>query len=83
MSSEELRAAVDAVFAQFDADGSNTLDKNETYNLVKAAFGSMDPKPNREPTQEEVEGLVAACDTSGDGKISKMELYTIFEKACS
>ena len=50
MSSEELRAAVDAVFAQFDADGSNTLDKNETYNLVKAAFASMDPKPNREPT---------------------------------
>ena len=81
MSSEQLRAAVDAVFERFDADGSNTLDKGEVYKLICAAMETMDPRPERNPTPEEVDALVAHCDTSGDGKISKMELYTVFEKA--
>ena len=81
ISDEQLREAVDAVFSQFDADGSNTLDKNEVFNLICAAMDKMDPKPDRQPTHEEVDALVAHCDTSGDGKISKMELYTVFSKA--
>lgn len=81
MSSEQLREAVDAVFGQFDADGSNTLDKGEVFKLVCAAFDRLDPRPERNPTSEEVDALIAHCDTSGDGKISKMELYTVFEKA--
>ena len=38
---------------------------------------------NRQCTQEEVEALVSATDTSGDGKINKQELYVIFEKVAS
>ena len=34
---QQLRDAVDAVFGQFDKDGSNSLDANETYNLICAA----------------------------------------------
>ena len=34
---QQLRDAVDAVFGQFDKDGSNSLDASETYNLICAA----------------------------------------------
>ncbi len=38
---DQLRDAVDAVFGQFDADGSTTLDRNELRNLLNAAFAHM------------------------------------------
>lgn len=38
---QQLRDAVDAVFSQFDTDGSNTLDAKETFNLINAAFKHM------------------------------------------
>lgn len=82
-SDEQLRQAVDAVFGAFDADNSGTLDPNEVYNLISAALKNMDPPCNREPTKEEVQALVQATDTSGDGKISKMELFNIFKKVMS
>lgn len=80
-SNEQLRQAVDAVFGQFDADNSGTLDKNEVSNLVNAAFAHINA--NRQCTPEEVEALVAAADTTGDGKIDKKELYIIFEKVAN
>ena len=40
-SDQELRDAVDAVFGQFDKDGSNTLDRGEVANLVNAALNQM------------------------------------------
>ena len=80
-SNEQLRQAVDAVFANFDADNSGTLDKGEVFNLINAALAHMNA--NRQCTQEEVEALVSATDTSGDGKINKQELYVIFEKVAS
>ena len=40
-SEQELKAAVDAVFGQFDTDGSMTLDRNEVGNLINAALKQM------------------------------------------
>ena len=80
-NNEQLRAAVDAVFSHFDADNSGTLDRGEVFNLINAAFTQMNA--NRQATQEEVDQLVAAVDTSGDGKINKQELYVIFEKVAN
>jgi hypothetical protein len=48
-SDEELRNAVDAVFGQFDKDGSNTLDAGEVANLINAALTQMGA--NRQATQ--------------------------------
>ena len=48
-SDQELRAAVDAVFGQFDTDGSNTLDRAEVANLINAALKQM--KAGRQATQ--------------------------------
>lgn len=40
-SEQDLKAAVDAVFQQFDTDGSQTLDKQEVSNLINAALKHM------------------------------------------
>ena len=40
-SDEQLRDAVDAVFGQFDADNSQTLDRTELRNLLNAAFAHI------------------------------------------
>lgn len=74
---QQLRDAVDAVFGQFDKDGSNTLDPQETYNLICAASQKMG---GQQPSQEQVQQFVQAVDKNGDGKIQKQELYQIFRK---
>ena len=77
-SDQQLRDAVDAVFGQFDKDGSNTLDPNEVANLINAALAQMNA--GRQCTQEEVQALIDAVDKNGDGKIAKPELYEIFKR---
>jgi Ca2+-binding EF-hand superfamily protein len=80
-SDEELRNAVDAVFGQFDKDGSNTLDAGEVANLINAALTQMGA--NRQATQQEVNGLISAVDKNNDGKIAKPELFEIFKKVAN
>lgn len=38
---DQIRAAVDAVFAKFDADKSGSLDANETRTLINTALQQM------------------------------------------
>jgi Ca2+-binding EF-hand superfamily protein len=76
-SDQQLREAVDAVFGQFDKDNSNTLDPQETYNLICAAAQKMG---GQQPSQDQVQQFVQAVDKNGDGKIQKPELYQIFRK---
>jgi Ca2+-binding EF-hand superfamily protein len=71
-SEQDLKAAVDAVFQQFDTDGSQTLDKQEVSNLINAALKHMNA--NRQASQKEVDDLIKAVDKNGDGKIGKPEL---------
>ena len=37
-SDEQIRGAVDAVFGKYDADGNNSLDPNECFNLIRDAL---------------------------------------------
>ena len=80
-SDADLRAAVDAVFDQFDTDKSNSLDRNEVLNLINAALNHMNA--GRQATQEEVNGLIQAVDSNSDGKITKPELFEIFKKVAN
>lgn len=80
-SDQELRAAVDAVFDQFDTDKSQSLDRNEVVNLVNAALQSMGV--NRQASNEEVNGLINAVDKNNDGKIAKPELFEIFKRVAN
>ena len=77
-SDQQLRDAVDAVFGQFDKDGSNCLDQNEVYNLINAAMSHMGE--GKQVSQAEVQQFIQAVDKSGDGKIQKPELFQIFRK---
>ncbi len=80
-SDQQLRDAVDAVFAQFDADKSGFLDQNEVANLINAALKHMNT--GKQVSQQEVNQFVKAVDSSGDGKIQKPELFEIFKKVLS
>lgn len=55
-SDQQLREAVDAVFGQFDNDGSNTLDQGEVANLINAALNQMGA--GRQASAEEVNALI-------------------------
>jgi Ca2+-binding EF-hand superfamily protein len=78
---QQLKDAVDAVFEQFDKDGSNTLDSHEVGNLINAALSNM--KVKRQATQQDVHSLISAVDKNNDGKIGKPELLEIFKKVTS
>lgn len=78
---EQLRAAVDAVFSQFDKDNSGTLEIAEVTELINAALNNM--KAQRKATPEEVKGLINAVDKNNDGKIAKPELLEIFKKVAN
>lgn len=74
----QLKSAVDAVFDQYDKDKNGTLDKAEVSALINDALKHM--KSNRSATNDEIEQLFNAVDSSKDGKVSKPELYEIFKK---
>lgn len=78
---QQLRDAVDAVFGQFDKDGSNTLDRGEVINLINAALNQMGA--GRQATQDEVNNLIQAVDANNDGKIAKPELFEIFKRVAN
>lgn len=78
---QQLRDAVDAVFSQFDQDGSNTLDQGEVANLINAALNHMGA--GRQASTEEVNALISATDKNSDGKINKPELYEIFKRVAN
>ena len=80
-SDQQLRDAVDAVFSQFDADNSNTLDRGEVTALINAALNQMGA--NRQASPEEINGLIQAVDSNNDGKIAKPELYEIFKRVAN
>jgi Ca2+-binding EF-hand superfamily protein len=80
-SDQQLRDAVDAVFGQFDADKSGSLDANEVGNLINAALKHM--SAGRQVSQQEINQFLKAADSSGDGKIQKPELFEIFKKVLS
>jgi len=78
---QQLRDAVDAVFAQFDKDGSGTLEVAEVSSLINAALSQMNA--GRQATQQEVQSLIQAVDKNSDGKIAKTELFEIFKRVAN
>ncbi|CAF3774664.1 unnamed protein product [Rotaria socialis] len=65
-SEDELRAA----FRQFDADGSGYIQSSELENIMQ--------KMGRHFTKEQIDVMVKALDTSGDGKIGFNEFVQLF-----
>ena len=78
VTDEQLRQAVDAVFAKYDTDNSQSLESTEVFNLINDALAHM--KSGRQISQAEVDNFIKAVDSSGDNKIQKPELFEIFKK---
>lgn len=75
---DQLRQAIDQIFSKYDKDNSGTLESAEVFNLINDVFSHLSNP--RKVTQQEVDGFVKAVDSSGDGKIAKVELFNIFKK---
>jgi Ca2+-binding EF-hand superfamily protein len=76
---EDLRAAVDAVFAKYDTDKSGSLEAKEVQGLINDALNHI--KAGRQVSEAEVVEFIKQVDQSGDGKVQKPELLIIFKKA--
>ena len=66
MSATEI---VDQVFAQFDADKSGTLDKNELKTVLDFALQGT----GQTVSEQDIEAAIKGLDTDNDGTISKAE----------
>ena len=77
-SDQQLRQAIDGVFAKYDVDKSNTLDNNELRNVIADAFKQLGA--TRNVTDSDLKKFVGAVDKNNDGKITKVELFEIFKK---
>ena len=73
----QLKQIVDALFQRFDKDGSKDLDREEVADLLACSYKYM--KLSQKPSQNHVQSLINALDTSHDGKISKPELFQAFK----
>jgi Ca2+-binding EF-hand superfamily protein len=80
-SDDQLRQAIEAIFAKYDADKSGTLEGNEIFSLINDAFKSLGRQ--RQVKEEEVNQFIKAIDKNGDSKISKHELFEILKKLIS
>jgi Ca2+-binding EF-hand superfamily protein len=80
-SDDQLRQAIDAIFAKYDTDKNGTLEGNEIFSLINDAFKSLGR--NRQVKEEEVNQFIKAIDKNGDSKISKPELFEILKKLIS
>ena len=69
ISDQQLRSYIDQVFAQFDRDGSQTLDANELAAFFNAVFQRMGD-PTRVNDYEAREAM-NSIDTNRDGRCSK------------
>ena len=70
-TSEMIKAAqkeLAAAFKRFDVDQSGFLEKNEFGQLIRRIAMAFNVE---EPTFTDIDNLVAAIDTNGDGRITQ------------
>lgn len=72
---------IDQIWAQYDADGSGALDRNESFDFIKIVLEMHEKisakklnRDIRDITKDEVETAMELCDTNHDGMLSKDEM---------
>lgn len=74
----QLRKAVENLFRKYDTDNSGYLEKAEVEKIIRAALEQLEG--TRETRMEEVNRLIEKGDQNKDGRISKDELLSLFQK---
>lgn len=75
---QQFRDATDAALAKYDTDGSHTLARSDFKNFVQAAQEKLGDKT--EITQQKINEMLSALDSSGDGKVGKNELFLLLKE---
>lgn len=70
--------AVDKIWAQFDADHSGELDKDETRNFLKVVLENCPPPHNYD--ESKFEQTFIEIDEDGNGMIEKHEMVAFIKK---
>jgi len=71
-------AKLKEAFAKFDKDGSGYIEGDELKEALKSALENCDDDISDDKIDEYADKVMAAVDTSGDGKISFDEFAKAF-----
>ena len=72
-----IRKCVDDIWAEYDKDGSGSLDKEETKKFVKNTLSEMND--SGEFSEADFEACFKEFDKDGSGYITKGDLKCVFE----
>ena len=72
-----LMAAVSQIWAEYDTDGNNWLDKDEMRPFVLDILSECKISKNYNDT--DFNRVFSMFDTDGDGKVSKEEMFTFIK----
>ena len=73
-----IRKCVDDIWAEYDKDGSGSLDKEETKKFVKNTLSEM--SDDGEFSEDDFEACFKEFDKDGNGTISKDEMKIFIKK---
>jgi len=79
MGDSSKRQALEAVFNQFDKDGSGKIDSSELKQAVTTYYSEEGIQADQAQINDDVQAILATCDSSKDGKIDKNEWFKFFE----
>jgi len=79
MAGNDKRKALETVFDLFDKDKSGKIDAGELRAAIRAYYTEIGEKADDGQVDADVGSILAACDTSKDGKIDKTEWFKFFE----
>jgi len=75
----DKREALEQVFNMFDKDASGKIDASELKSAVREYYTSQGQTVDEGQIDADSGAILAACDTSHDGKIDKAEWFKFFE----
>jgi Ca2+-binding EF-hand superfamily protein len=75
----EKKKALEEVFTMFDKDGSGKIDASELKAAVKEFYSTQNQTVDDGQIDADVGAILAACDTTQDGKIDKAEWFKFFQ----
>jgi len=73
------REALEKVFSQFDKDGSGSINAAELKSALREYNMGMGQTVDDTQMDQDVQTILAACDSSKDGKIDKKEFFQFFQ----
>jgi len=76
---DSKKQALDDVFNMFDKDKSGKIDAAELKAAMQEYYKTLKETATEQQINDDVAAILAACDTSMDGKIDKQEWFKFFE----